>query len=246
MVELLTVIAIIAVLAAILFPVFGRAREKARQTRCLSNLKSIGEASLLYSADYAGFIVPWSVTNPGTANWTPPTGHENVPWPTVATWDTSLQSYIRNEDITICQSNPNTHGQTARAYAITQYTQRPYGASPAQKSFGGHTDSIPAPSKTVLVYEKGDNPPGAWGDCLGQNVRQSHSSEGEGGYTEAMFHFNGKNFVFVDGHAKFYVGGTGPFAWDGNETITGNDRGLGVCWIWGTRAKGGDWPGIDD
>ncbi len=246
LIELLTVIAIIAVLAAILFPVFSRAREKARQTRCLSNMQQLGNAANLYSSDYGGFIVPWSVTNPGTANWTPPTGHENEPWPSVATWDTSLQSYIRNESITICASNPNSNPRTARAYAITQYTQRPYGSSPSQVSFGGHKDSIPAPTKTVLLYEKGDNPPGSWGDCLGQNVYQSHSSEGQGGYSTKMFHFDGKNFVFVDGHAKFYAGGSGPFAWEGNDTITGNDRGPGVCWIWGTRANGGDWPAIDD
>lgn len=38
------VIAIIAILAAILFPVFAKAREKARQTSCLSNIKQIALA----------------------------------------------------------------------------------------------------------------------------------------------------------------------------------------------------------
>jgi type II secretory pathway pseudopilin PulG len=39
------VIAIIAVLAAVLFPVFARAREKARETACLNNLKQLGPRS---------------------------------------------------------------------------------------------------------------------------------------------------------------------------------------------------------
>jgi len=39
LIELLVVIAIIAVLMAVMFPVFSRAREKARQSRCLSNLR---------------------------------------------------------------------------------------------------------------------------------------------------------------------------------------------------------------
>jgi len=52
LIELLVVIAIIAILAAILFPVFARAREKARQTSCLSNLKQIGTAMMMYVQDY--------------------------------------------------------------------------------------------------------------------------------------------------------------------------------------------------
>lgn len=51
LIELLVVIAIIAILAAILFPVFARAREKARQTTCLSNLKQMGLAVLMYTND---------------------------------------------------------------------------------------------------------------------------------------------------------------------------------------------------
>src|SRR5689334_10421505 len=49
LVELLVVIAIIALLAGILFPVFAQAREKGRQTYCLSNLRQIGQAMILYS-----------------------------------------------------------------------------------------------------------------------------------------------------------------------------------------------------
>jgi prepilin-type N-terminal cleavage/methylation domain-containing protein len=52
LIELLVVIAIIAILAAILFPVFAQAREKARQSACLSNMKQVGTALMMYAQDY--------------------------------------------------------------------------------------------------------------------------------------------------------------------------------------------------
>jgi prepilin-type N-terminal cleavage/methylation domain-containing protein/prepilin-type processing-associated H-X9-DG protein len=58
LVELLFVIGIIAVLAAILFPVFARSREKARQHSCLTNLVNIGLALHLYADDHAGRLPP--------------------------------------------------------------------------------------------------------------------------------------------------------------------------------------------
>ncbi len=52
LIELLVVVAIIALLAAILFPVFSRVRENARRSSCASNLKQIGLAILQYTQDY--------------------------------------------------------------------------------------------------------------------------------------------------------------------------------------------------
>jgi len=52
LIELLVVIAIIAILAAILFPVFAQAREQARRTSCLSNMKQLGTATMMYLQDY--------------------------------------------------------------------------------------------------------------------------------------------------------------------------------------------------
>jgi prepilin-type N-terminal cleavage/methylation domain-containing protein/prepilin-type processing-associated H-X9-DG protein len=52
LIEFLVVIAIIAILAAILFPVFAQAREKARQTQCASNARQVGLATNMYLQDY--------------------------------------------------------------------------------------------------------------------------------------------------------------------------------------------------
>ena len=59
LIELLVVIEIIAILAAILFPVFAKARQRAKQTNCISNLKQMGAAAVLYSNDNDEYVIPW-------------------------------------------------------------------------------------------------------------------------------------------------------------------------------------------
>lgn len=243
LVELLTVIAIIAVLAAILFPVITNARERGRKTNCMSNLNQLGVAFQTYVQDTGGFLPTWCIThNGGPVPYTPqpPDAIKNKPDPSVITWDLSLGSYIRDDRILLCRSNPNN--ANARAYAITEYTQRRVSTGGnTSKLFGVFQDSIPAPSRTVLLFEKGANRAGSWGDALGQNVFQSHSSEGNAGYSDEAFHDGGKNFLYVDGHVKFDVKGQGPFAFQ--STRTGAKP--GDAWVAGRQKSdgtGGDWP----
>jgi len=58
MAELLASLCVISILAAILFPVFARAREKANQAQCLSNLQQTGLALALYARDHDGHFPP--------------------------------------------------------------------------------------------------------------------------------------------------------------------------------------------
>jgi prepilin-type N-terminal cleavage/methylation domain-containing protein/prepilin-type processing-associated H-X9-DG protein len=67
LIELLVVIAIIAILAAILFPVFAKARERAKSANCISNLKQIGLATLMYQEDNDQHLLPYA--NQATGVW---------------------------------------------------------------------------------------------------------------------------------------------------------------------------------
>ena len=67
LIELLVVIAIISILAAILFPVFSQAKQSAKQIQCLSNMKQIGMAAMMYLSDNDD---QWF----GAAHWEPTPG----------------------------------------------------------------------------------------------------------------------------------------------------------------------------
>ena len=105
LIELLVVIAIIAILAAILFPVFARAREKARQTSCLSNVKQMALAAMMYIQDYDEVFFPrvagsWGGTPPESIYWMPRTRTETG----------LIAPYAANWDIFRCPSVPNRRG----------------------------------------------------------------------------------------------------------------------------------------
>jgi prepilin-type N-terminal cleavage/methylation domain-containing protein len=87
LIELLIVIAIIVILAAILFPVFARARENARRSSCQSNLKQIGLGVMQYTQGY-------DERNPMKNQ------SNNL------RWNQAIQPYVKSVQLFACPSNP--------------------------------------------------------------------------------------------------------------------------------------------
>jgi prepilin-type N-terminal cleavage/methylation domain-containing protein/prepilin-type processing-associated H-X9-DG protein len=135
LIELLVVIAIIAILAAILFPVFAQAREKARQSACMSNLKQIGIAVMLYVQDYDETfpIRSWNggtgiCFDPNTLG--APTGTAN-PYCTSYSWNFQINPYLKNNGVYVCSSGifPTGISKNSGTYNL-----------PIEMSYGINTD----------------------------------------------------------------------------------------------------------
>jgi len=129
LIELLVVIAIIAILAAILFPVFAQARAKARAASCLSNIKQLSLAEIMYAGDYdqktsCQNTTSWntqcilyggnSSTKAGTGLWWDPNPATNPNNPgdgmwgwMNAYWAPGLP-YIKNREMWHCPSDKGT------------------------------------------------------------------------------------------------------------------------------------------
>ena len=117
LIELLIVIAIIAILAAILFPVFAHAREKARQTNCISNVRQISLAMLMYCGDYDNAF--------------PLVGGSNPVNLFIGSWIDTLQPYSDNLQLFTCPSASDT----SIDWRSNNDLLRNYGFPPAAGSF---------------------------------------------------------------------------------------------------------------
>jgi len=182
LIELLVVIAIIAILAAILFPVFAKAREKARQTACLSNVKQIGVAVIMYAADFDGQMPGYTYDAVDGHGW----------------WYKKLRPYEKNDQINVCTSsnlwhNPINYGPWFALWSWTNRISIDDTTHPASTVFLYEGECSTYQHTSGIVRPKHSNCPAS------DNAWDSYSINPDYGA-----HNGGTNNCFIDGHAKWH------------------------------------------
>lgn len=207
LIELLVVISIISVLAAILFPVFARARENARRTSCLSNLRQTGLAMMQYIQDYDE-TYPY---NQSANTQTPPNGRfwVNNQW----YWQQIIFPYHNNLQVLYCPSSPDTDRSDPRNFqygANTSIVRTQGDGVPPRK-----IAAVVSPATTYMLMDSGTfRIAPSWTINLssttfylpGQGAIGSGCATSDSNALKDCTtgrHFEGINMVFSDGHVKW-------------------------------------------
>jgi prepilin-type N-terminal cleavage/methylation domain-containing protein/prepilin-type processing-associated H-X9-DG protein len=207
LIELLVVVAILGILAALLFPVLFQGRMRARQTTCRSNLQQLGRAFGLYVDDWDGVLpVPGGLF--GERNYWDQGGHRG------------LDAYLRNRTGTgSVWACPELEGWNSRweprTYTMNTMLRDPPDTEPYTDAIkiteGLALSAIPAASDTVLLFEgtqitTDDANTGhgyVYRDGDWTHVRGYWRSEQDGFYrADRPWHGGQNNYLFVDGHVK--------------------------------------------
>ena len=206
LIELLVVIAIIAILAAILLPVFATARERARQSSCLNNLKQLGTAVIAYSQDFDERYPVAPVNG-------------NISW----SW--ALYSYVKSDGVYLCPDDPYTkgspspYGGTAGQSYSANVTG--WGMNPDYNPWGKVIAVIASPANCIMLAEQQGVP------YMGTDwIAQAWGGGGVNNFGTQTVHNNnsGANYMFCDGHAKYMTPGTANSVNANNQYIYWDSR----------------------
>lgn len=139
LVELLVVIAIIGVLVSLLLPAVNAARQAARQTQCLNNMRQVGIALINYADSHQG-------------NFPDVTGHGTQ---TPDTWIYILAPYMENVDqIRICPEDPL--GEKRLEQKLTSYVLNSYITLKGPDAVT-NLNKLKAASRTIMAFEASES-----------------------------------------------------------------------------------------
>jgi prepilin-type N-terminal cleavage/methylation domain-containing protein/prepilin-type processing-associated H-X9-DG protein len=205
LIELLVVIAVIAILAAILFPVITKAKEKGRQTQCISNMKQIGLSINQYMSDYDDVLPPpWYSLNDYTDGFFAVTDSAGQ-WGKMRTWMDLTYPQHRNFKLFKCPSQPSRNygdsGEWSYIYNIYPWiinrTKMANIRNPSAMFLLGHSTS----AWYCYMYPTDM----AWYQDLFMGYNPQMEALYQTGYW--MFpHNGGQVFLYADGHAKWLTG----------------------------------------
>jgi prepilin-type N-terminal cleavage/methylation domain-containing protein/prepilin-type processing-associated H-X9-DG protein len=215
LIELLVVISIIAILAAILFPVFAQAREKARSTACLSNLKQIGLGMQMYGQDYDDGLPSWIEFyggDPANPNDNGSTTFLGLGYNAGGGWQSKLHPYVKSGDPLLntgvwrCPSqgskgepSSNVNPSYGMQGHVTQYNPRTVAAMGANPYYQYPKLSAMDNAATTIYIGEG----GAADGRISSPRNHDFSSGTVNTREMPTRHHDGANYLFADGHAKW-------------------------------------------
>lgn len=216
LVELLVVIAIISALAGLIFAGVQRAREKGRQTVCMSNLRQLGQAFLMYAQDNEGFLPPyrnWPIQAWGDGV-TPP----ELPWLKGCGWGgergtfyapyllfASIDPYLRSEDVWFCPSDPYAKTETFYWCIFHKYTSYHFNIKrPINLRDTGYYGRHRYIDPSSFRLAEDPNYKEAEKACFGIEDPEYYRECMKWWCVPGGNHFNGTNQLFLDGHVKWF------------------------------------------
>ena len=196
LIELLVVVALIGILAAMLFPVFARARESARRTTCTSNLRQLGQGLAMYTQDYDERF-PVANFSDNTFGF-PPAIHRDATGRPIYIVDL-LQPYSKNEGVFWC---PTMRGQPNRSQAYRHdynfLCVHGWSLIPGFTDFDN--DSQGVCDHPLAAIGRSAEKPMIVCDGLGEHVGESTND------VFARGKLGAQNICYVDGHVKLTPG----------------------------------------
>lgn len=205
LIELLIVIAIIAILAAMLLPALERARARSRDIGCLNNLKTMGTCLVMY-VDSNGGLPPAGDGNFGTpgGKWQDALYHFYRPAATVGDWmHYDEVNELRPKEFFACPSQ--AYRGTAKTGGAMHYGANRYYFSISKYKEGNDSfraiSRFRSPSRRAAVFDI--QRAGNWSSVSIQNRSQMMTGN-DGLFSNLWRHSNNSGAVvaFGDGHAE--------------------------------------------